>query len=164
MRILQRSPGSVLWVLQDNPQARDNLTAQAQSQGIAAERLVFAGRIAPEKYLARYHCADLFLDTSPYGAGTTASDALWAGLPVLTHPGPSMVSRMAGSLLHAAGLPELVTDSEEAYEDLAVQLATQPARLQALRQKLITQRDTCALFDTPRFVRHLEDALIETAA
>jgi predicted O-linked N-acetylglucosamine transferase (SPINDLY family) len=163
MRILQRSPGSVLWVLQDNPQARDNLTAHAQSQGIAAERLVFAGRIAPEKYLARYHCADLFLDTSPYGAGTTASDALWAGLPVLTHPGPSMVSRMAGSLLHAAGLPELVTDSEEAYEDLAVQLATQPERLQALRQKLITQRDTCALFDTPRFVRHLEDALIATA-
>ena len=163
MRILQRSPGSVLWVLQDNPQARDNLTAHAQSQGIAAERLVFAGRIAPEKYLARYHCADLFLDTSPYGAGTTASDALWAGLPVLTHPGPSMVSRMAGSLLHAVGLPELVTDSEEAYEDLAVQLATQPERLQALRQKLITQRDTCALFDTPRFVRHLEDALIATA-
>ena len=163
MRILQRSPGSVLWVLQDNPQARDNLTAHAQSQGIAAERLVFAGRIAPEKYLARYHCADLFLDTSPYGAGTTASDALWAGLPVLTHPGPSMVSRMAGSLLHAVGLPELITDSEEAYEDLAVQLATQPERLQALRQKLITQRDTCALFDTPRFVRHLEDALIATA-
>ncbi len=153
----------MLWVLQDNPQARDNLTAHAQSQGIAAERLVFAGRIAPEKYLARYHCADLFLDTSPYGAGTTASDALWAGLPVLTHPGPSMVSRMAGSLLHAVGLPELVTDSEEAYEDLAVQLATQPERLQALRQKLITQRDTCALFDTPRFVRHLEDALIATA-
>ena len=164
LRILQRSPGSVLWVLQDNPQARDNLTAHAQSQGIAPERLVFAGRIAPEQYLARYHCADLFLDTSPYGAGTTASDALWAGLPVLTHPGPSMVSRMAGSLLHAAGLPELVTGSVEAYEDLAVQLATQPGQLQALRQRLHTQRDTCALFDTPRFVRHLEDALIETAA
>ncbi|PUE50445.1 hypothetical protein B9Z47_01385 [Limnohabitans sp. 2KL-1] len=164
MRILQRSPGSVLWVLQDNPQARENLTAQAQSQGIGAERLVFAGRIAPEQYLARYHCADLFLDTSPYGAGTTASDALWAGLPVLTHPGPSMVSRMAGSLLHAVGLPELVTDSEEAYEDLAVQLATQPGQLQALKTRLKSQRETCALFDTPRFVRHLEDALIATAA
>lgn len=97
MRILQRSPGSVLWVLQDHPQARENLTAHAKSQGIAIERLVFATRVAPEFYLARYHCADLFLHTSPYGAGTTASDALWVGLPVLTHPGASMVSRMAGS-------------------------------------------------------------------
>lgn len=163
MRILRRSPASVLWVLQDNPQARDNLIAHAQSHGVAAERLVFAGRIAPEHYLARYHCADLFLDTSPYGAGTTASDALWAGLPVLTHPGPSMVSRMAGSLLHAVGLPELVADSAQAYEDLAVQLATEPGRIQAMKARLRSLRDTCALFDTPRFVRDLEDALIATA-
>lgn len=162
MRILQRSPASVLWVLQDNPQARDNLIAHAQSHGVAAERLVFATRCAPEHYLARYHCADLFLDTSPYGAGTTASDALWVGLPVLTHPGPSMVSRMAGSLLQAMGLPELVTDSAQAYEDLAVQLATEPGRIQALKARLRSLRDTSALFDTPRFVRDLEDALIAT--
>lgn len=162
MRILQRCPGSILWVLQDNPQARENLLAQALKHGMGPERLVFAGRIAPEHYLARYHCADLFLDTSPYGAGTTASDALWAGLPVLTHPGPSMVSRMAGSLLHAAGLPELVAPSEAAYEDLAVQLASQPDLLAALKNRLKSQRDTCALFDTPRFVRNLEDALIAT--
>jgi predicted O-linked N-acetylglucosamine transferase (SPINDLY family) len=130
MRILKRSPNSVLWVLEDNPQAKENLTANAKNQGIAANRLIFAGRVMPEQYLARYHCADLFLDTAPYGAGTTASDALWACLPVLTCPGQTMVSRMAGSLLHAVGLPELVTDSAQAYENLAVQLATQPQKIQ----------------------------------
>jgi predicted O-linked N-acetylglucosamine transferase (SPINDLY family) len=162
MRILKRSPNSVLWVLEDNPQAKENLTANAKNQGIAANRLIFAGRVMPEQYLARYHCADLFLDTAPYGAGTTASDALWAGLPVLTCPGQTMVSRMAGSLLHAVGLPELVTDSAQDYENLAVQLATKPKKIQAIKQRLKAQRDLCDLFNTPKFVRNLEDALIDT--
>ena len=161
MRILKRTQGSVLWVLEDNAQARENLTAKAKKHGIDADRLIFASRVAPEDYLARYHCADLFLDTTPYGAGTTASDALWVGLPVLTCPNQSMISRMAGSLLIAAGLPELITDTLEAYEDLAVELATKPRKLNAIRKKLHAQRDTCALFNTPDFVTDLENVLIE---
>ena len=161
MRILERTDGSVLWVLEDNAQARENLTLEAKKHGIGADRLVFASRVAPEDYLARYHCADLFLDTTPYGAGTTASDALWVGLPVLTCPDQSMVSRMAGSLLHAVGLPELVADTPQAYEELAVALATKPRKLSAIRKKLKAQRDTCALFNTPEFVKDLENVLIE---
>jgi predicted O-linked N-acetylglucosamine transferase (SPINDLY family) len=161
MRILRRTPGSVMWVLEDNPYARQNLTAHALAQGVSPDRLIFAGRVAPEQYLARYQCANLFLDTSPYGAGTTASDALWAGLPVLTCPGATMVSRMAGSLLHAVGLPELIAESAQAYEDLAVALATAPKRLEGIQSRLKAQRQTCALFDTPKFVQNLEDALLE---
>jgi predicted O-linked N-acetylglucosamine transferase (SPINDLY family) len=148
-------------VLEDNAQARENLTLEAKKHRIDADRLIFASRIAPEDYLARYHCADLFLDTTPYGAGTTASDALWVGLPVLTCPDQSMVSRMAGSLLHAVGLPELVADTPQAYEELAVALATKPRKLSAIRKKLNAQRDSCALFNTPEFVKDLENVLIE---
>jgi 2-polyprenyl-3-methyl-5-hydroxy-6-metoxy-1,4-benzoquinol methylase len=161
MRILERTEGSVLWVLEDNAQARENLTLEAKKHRIDADRLIFASRVAPEDYLARYHCADLFLDTTPYGAGTTASDALWVGLPVLTCPDQSMVSRMAGSLLHAVGLPELVADTPQAYEELAVALATKPRKLSAIRKKLNAQRDSCALFNTPEFVKDLENVLIE---
>ncbi len=163
MRILQRSPKAVLWLLEDNTWARANLQAQATQAGVAPERLYFAGRIPPAQYLARYRCADLFLDTSPYNAGTTASDALWAGLPVLTCPGRSMVSRMAGSLVRAAGLPELAAPSWQAYEDLAVELANQPKKLKTLKTRLAKQRDTCALFDSPAFVRDLEDVLMGAA-
>jgi predicted O-linked N-acetylglucosamine transferase (SPINDLY family) len=159
MRILLRAPEAVLWLLEDNPNARSNLLAQARAAGVSPDRLHFAGRVSPSQYLARYRCADLFLDTSPYNAGTTASDALWAGLPVLTCPGRSMVSRMAGSLVRAAGLPELAVQSWQAYEDMAVDLACRPGKREALRSRLAALRDTCALFDSPAFVRDLEDVL-----
>ena len=159
MRILRRAPHAVLWLLEDNPCASANLRNHARAAGVAPERLHFAGRVLPPQYLARYRCADLFLDTSPYNAGTTASDALWAGLPVLTCPGRSMVSRMAGSLVRAAGLPELAVENWQAYEDMAVELARNAGQRQQLKARLLAQRETCALFDTPTFVRDLEDVL-----
>lgn len=161
MRILRRAPKARLWLLEDNPWARSNLLAHASAAGISPERLHFAGRVPPAQYLARYRCADLFLDTSPYNAGTTASDALWAGLPVLTCPGRSMVSRMAGSLVRAAGLPEMAVDNWQAYEDMAVALADSPEQLAQLKSRLASQRDSCALFDSAAFVRDLEDVLLE---
>ena len=159
MRVLQRTPGSVLWVATSWAQVVPKLQAQAQQLGVDPKRLVFAPKVVPEQYLARMQCADLFLDTRPFGAGTTASDALWAGLPLLTCPGRSFASRMAASVLTAAGLPELIAPDLAAYEELAVALGTDPPRLLALRQKLARQRDTCTLFDTPAFVRDLEDTL-----
>ncbi|MDP2903022.1 MAG: tetratricopeptide repeat protein [Methylovulum sp.] len=159
MRILKRTPNSVLWLVADNPWAQDNLTRQAIKHGIDAGRLIFAERVAPADYLARYRVADLLLDTSPYNAGTTASDALWAGLPVLTCPGRTFASRMAGSLLNAAGLTELIVSDWLAYENKAVQLAQQPAELDSYRQRLETSAKSSALFDTQRFVRNLEATL-----
>lgn len=160
MRILQRTPGSVLWIAPALAQVSVHLQAQAQQSGVDPQRLVFAPRVVPELYLARMQCADLFLDTLPFGAGTTASDALWAGLPVLTCPGRSISSRMAASALVAAGLPELVAADLTAYEELAVALANDRVRLKDLKLKLAENRDSCALFDTPAFVRNLEDVLL----
>lgn len=159
MRILQRVPGSVLWLLADNETARANLTAYAAAQGIDAARLIFAPRVHPAEYLARFQLADLFLDTLPFNGGTTASDALWMGLPLLTCSGLTFASRMAGSLLNAIGLPELVTNNYGDYEEQAVALAHDRTRLAELRQRLMTNRTAYPLFDTPRFVRNLEDAL-----
>jgi predicted O-linked N-acetylglucosamine transferase (SPINDLY family) len=113
------------------------------------------------EHLARHRCADLFLDTLPYNAHTTASDALWAGLPVLTCAGEAFASRVGASLLDAVGLPDLITTSLADYEALALTLATSPERLAALRQRLIGNRSTAPLFDTPRFARHLEAAYVE---
>jgi 2-polyprenyl-3-methyl-5-hydroxy-6-metoxy-1,4-benzoquinol methylase len=161
MRILERTEGSVLWVLEDNAQARESLHACTRKAGIDEARVIFAPRVHPDAHLARQRCADLFLDSMPCGAGTTASDALWVGLPVLACPGQSLVSRMAGSLLIAAGLPELITGTPEAYEELAIELATKPRKLSAIRKKLNAQRDTCALFDTPEFVKDLENVLVK---
>jgi len=158
MRILARVPGSVLWLIEDNALPAANLRQQASAHGIAPSRLVLAERIEPAEHLARHRCADLFLDTLPYNAHTTASDALWAGLPVLTCTGNTFAGRVAASLLLNAGLPELVTSSQDAYERLAVELATQPDRLHALRQKLAANRLTAPLYDTARFTRHLEQA------
>ncbi len=158
MRLLHRVPGSVLWLLQDNAQAAANLRAEAQARGIDAQRLVFADRAPLADHLARHQHAGLFLDTLPYNAHTTASDALWAGLPVLTCLGKSFAGRVAASLLHAAGMPELVTQNLEEYEALAYQLATDVALLHATRAKLQAQRDTCALFDSDATRQHLEDA------
>jgi predicted O-linked N-acetylglucosamine transferase (SPINDLY family) len=157
MRLLQKIPGSVLWLSGANTTVQDNLRKEAQARGIDGDRLVFAKRLdRMEDHLARYRLADLFIDTSPYNAHATAMDALWAGLPVLTCAGQSFASRVAGSLLTTLGLPELITYTHADYEQLALALATQPERLKALRAKLAAYRKTSALFDTPRFTAGLE--------
>jgi predicted O-linked N-acetylglucosamine transferase (SPINDLY family) len=146
----------VLWLLGDNTGAQANLRREAQVRGVDPERLVFAGRQMHAEHLARHRLADLFLDTLPYNAHTTASDALWAGLPVLTCQGRAFAGRVAASLLHAIGLPELVTHSLADYEDLALRLAGEPSELEAIRRKLAQNRLTHPLFDTGRFARHIE--------
>jgi len=156
MRILGQVPGSVLWLLADNDTARDNLQRAALAQGVAADRLVFAPRVAPPEYLARFQCADLMLDTFPYNAGTTASDALWMGTPIVTLSGRSYISRMAGSLLTAVGLPELATASLADYERLAVLLGQHPARVASYKRYLAEQGRSSPLFDLPSVVRSIE--------
>ena len=158
MRLLDAVPGSVLWLLADNDAAVRNLRREAAARGIAPERLVFAPRVAQGAHLARHRRADLFLDTLPYNAHTTASDALWAGLPVLTCAGGTFAGRVGASVLHAAGQGALVTHTLDDYEALALKLATTPALLASLRARLVRERDTCALFDTTRFARNLECA------
>ncbi len=156
MRILLRVNGSVLYLFAGNPIAERNLRAQAALQGVDPKRLVFAPRVSRADYLARFRVTDLFLDTWPYNAGTTASDALWVGVPVLTFAGQSMAARVCASVLHAIGLPELIASSQADYEDKAVSLATQPEQMDALRNKLDIQRRNSPLFDTTGFTRHLE--------
>jgi predicted O-linked N-acetylglucosamine transferase (SPINDLY family) len=160
MRILQAVPSSVLWLLSENEWATANLRHEAQARGVAAERLVFARRMPPAEHLARHRQADLFLDTLPLNAHTTASDALWAGLPVLTRIGESFGSRVAASLLHAIELPDLIAPTQQAYEALAIALASEPARLTYIKKKLSDNRLTTPLFDTPRFARHIEAAYL----
>jgi predicted O-linked N-acetylglucosamine transferase (SPINDLY family) len=159
MRLLREIDGSVLWLSPGNSSAPENLRREAEKRGIAADRLVFASRVAGnEVHLARLRHADLFLDTAPYNAHATACDALWAGVPVLTCAGATFASRVAGSLLGAVGLPELITDSLADYEALALKLACDPEQLAALRQKLARNRNIYPLFDTERFTRHIEAA------
>jgi len=161
IRILNAVEGSVLFLYADNEWSKTNLINEASLRGIDSSRLVFGDRIHLEEYLARYQICDLFLDTFPYNAGTTASDALWAGLPVLTRMGESFASRMAASLLHAIGLPELITNSQEEYEALAIELATNPKTLATIKSKLANNRITSPLFNTPCFTKNLEAAYIE---
>jgi predicted O-linked N-acetylglucosamine transferase (SPINDLY family) len=158
MRLLKSTARSVLWLLGDTPYVMHNLRREAEARGVAAQRLVFAPRVPVEDHLARHGLADLFLDTLPYNAHTTASDALWMGLPVLTILGASFPGRVAASLLHAVDLPELVASSLDEYETLALALARDPEKLAAIRAKLLRNRGTEALFDTPRFTRDLEAA------
>lgn len=158
MNIIKETPQSVLWLLECNPWAKANLLHEAKTHGVAPSRLLFAPRVPIAQHLARQCLADLFLDTLPYNAHTTASDALWAGLPVLTCSGETFASRVAGSLLLAAGMPELITYSLREYEMLALQLTTQPERLQKLRMRLESTRRSSPLFDTLRFTRQLENA------
>jgi predicted O-linked N-acetylglucosamine transferase (SPINDLY family) len=157
-RLLARVPGSVLWLLQDNPAAARNLRREAAHRGIDPERLIFASRLPVDEHLARHRLADLFLDTLPYNAHTTSSDALWAGLPVLTCLGGAFPGRVAASVLHAVGLPELVTSDLAHYEARALELAGNVAELADLRARLARNRETCPLFDTRRFTRHIEAA------
>jgi predicted O-linked N-acetylglucosamine transferase (SPINDLY family) len=161
MRILKQVEGSVLWLLQGNAASPGNLRREAERHGVAGDRLVFAPFIAMEKQLDRLQLADLFLDSLPCNAHTTASDALWAGVPLLTSYGTAFSGRVATSLLQAMDLPELVTANLEDYEALAVKLAGDPAMLQAIRQKLAHNRQTASLFDTDRFRQHIETAYAE---
>ena len=155
-RILKRVPHSVLWLLGGNPTIQHNLIKEAKARGIDPSRLIFASRIAYDKYLARFRVADLFLDTLPFNAGTTASDCLWAGLPVLTTLGDAFAGRMAGSLLMAMQLPELVANTLEEYENKAVGLAQDPARIKALKETIEKNRFTTPLFDSKSFTKDLE--------
>lgn len=160
MRILLAVEGSVLWLLEDNREAAENLRREAVTRGVAAERLVFAPRMPLDQHLARHRQADLFLDTLPCNAHTTASDALWAGLPILTCAGSAFASRVAASLLHAVGLPELVVDTLQAYEERAIALAQDANQLRALREKLHMLLPQAPLFDTRRFARDIEAAFV----
>ncbi|WP_020656713.1 O-linked N-acetylglucosamine transferase family protein [Massilia niastensis] len=163
LQILLRAPRSVLWLIADQDAVRVNLTKAAIERGVDPARLVFAERVAPENYLARYQVADLFLDTYPFNAGTTASDALWAGLPILTCSGDTFASRMAGSLLHAVDLPELVACDLSHYIETGVALASDPALTAAMKHKLHDTRLSCTLFDSPRLVRALEEQFMKIA-
>jgi len=161
VRILQAVPGSVLWLLQDNLWAGENLRKEAAMRGIDAKRLVFADRLVLPEHLARHRQADLFLDTLPYNAHTTSSDALWTGLPVLTLVGQSFASRVAASLLKAISLPELITNTQEEYEALAIELAMNHQKIADIKLKLANNRLTTPLFNTPLFTKNLESAYIK---
>jgi len=164
MRIMRNVPNSMLWLVADGDIVRSNLQREAKQRGVDPDRLLFAKRVAPADYLARFQVADLFLDTNPFGGGTTASDALWAGLPVLTCAGKTFSSRMAGSLLRAVGLPELVTFTMADYEALAIKLGNDRGYTAELHKKLDDNRLTTPLFDSERFVRDLERRFLEIAA
>ena len=159
MQCLDSVPNSVLWLVGDNEWARDNLRNEAESRGIAPTRLIFAERTDYASHLARQRLADLFLDTTPYNAGTTAADALWMGLPVLTTTGKSFVARMGSGLVQAAGIPELATDSLEEYQSTAIKLALSPAMLTEVKERLVANRTSAPLFDSKAFCKNFEQAL-----
>jgi predicted O-linked N-acetylglucosamine transferase (SPINDLY family) len=158
MRLLGRIEGSVLWLLRNNRFAEENLCREAAARGIDPMRVIFADRVKIEAHLARHRLADLFLDTLPYNAHTTASDALWAGLPLVTCQGACFAGRVAASLLQAIGLPELVTHNLVDYEALALRLALEPSFLRTVRERLQRNRLVCPLFDSQRYRRHIEAA------
>ena len=161
MRLLRAVGGSVLWLLRDGEAAERNLRREAEARGIDPARLIFAPLLPSEEHLARHRLADLFLDTLPYNAHTTASDALWAGLPVLTQTGEGFAGRVAASLLNAASLPELITHSQADYEALALRLAGDPMLLKGYRDRLNANRAALPVFDTDRFRRHVEAAYLQ---
>ena len=161
MRVVAKVQSSVLFLYAASESAQANLRKEAVKRGVEPHRLVFGGKLSYADYLARYRSADLFLDTLPYNAGTTASDALWAGLPVLTCAGETFAGRVASSLLNAVRLPELVATTRTGYEELAVALATDPARLTELRRRLADNRLGAPLFDTRRFARNIEAAFVK---
>ncbi|MGE5453228.1 MAG: tetratricopeptide repeat protein [Acidobacteriota bacterium] len=164
MRIMREVKDSVLLILAEEELTQSNLRKEAAQRDVDPKRLVFCGRLPSPEYLARCRVGDLFLDSYPYNAGTTASDALWAGLPVLTRAGQSYCSRMAAALLTGIGLPELITHTQQDYEALAIELATHPSKLQDLRARLADNRACTPLFDTPLFTRSLEEAYLQMHA
>ena len=156
MRLLQRNPGSILWLRSEINIVIENLQFQAKARNIDPDRLIFAKKVDMAAHLARHQKADLFLDTFAYNAHATALDALWAGLPVLTMQGNSFPSRVGASVLTAAGIPELITTSEHEYESKAQWLVDHPDELRRLKHRLIKNRLECSLFDTEKTTRHLE--------
>jgi protein O-GlcNAc transferase len=158
MRVLKQVEGSVLWLLEDNPLASANLRREAAARGIAGERLIFASRVPQADHLARQRCADVFLDTLPYNAHTTALDALWEGVPVLTRIGDTFAGRVAASLLTVLDVPELIVETADDYERLAIALARDPERLSSLKRKLCEKRAETPTFNTELFTTHLEAA------
>ena len=158
MRILKKVDGSVLLLYSDNETTKINLTKEIVLRGLEPSRLIFGKRLSLHENLARYRVVDLFLDTLPYNAGTTASDALRMGLPVLTCVGNSFASRMAASILNAINLPEMITSTQEQYESLAIDLAMHPEKLKIIKDKLASNLPTAPLYDTPLFTKHLEAA------
>ena len=161
MRILKNVENSVLWLLKTDEKAEANIKAEAKKRGVEPSRLVFADMLPQSEHLARQKHADLFLDTFRYNAHTTASDALWGGLPVVTKKGEQFAARVSASLLTAIGLPELITKSEADYENLIIELATQPQKLRRIRSKLQSNRLTKPLFDTKRYTRNFEAGLLQ---
>jgi len=159
-RILEQVKGSVLLIYTANESAKINLVKEIVLRGIDSSRLIFGERLPKPEYLARYRVADLFLDTLPYNAGTTASDALRMGLPVLTCMGNSFASRMSASIVNAVNLPELVCTGQDEYERMAIDLATHPEKLKIIKDKLANNLSTAPLYDTPLFTRHLESAYL----
>jgi predicted O-linked N-acetylglucosamine transferase (SPINDLY family) len=159
MRLLEAVPGSVLWLLDTRPEAKANLHREAQRARVDPARLIFAPFVPAGEHVARNAAADLFLDTYPYGAHTTANDALLGGLPVLTCAGETLVSRIAGSQLRVIGLSELVTTNFADYEALALELASRPDLLGGYRRRIAANRDTTPLFDMVRYARDFEDAM-----
>jgi protein O-GlcNAc transferase len=158
MDLLKEVYGSVLWLLEGNPHAADNLRKEARKSGVADDRLVFAGFMPLAEHLARHRLADLFLDTMHCNAHTTASDALWAGIPVVTVTGKGFAGRVCASLLQTVGLPDLITASLAQYKNLALELAQDSHRLKELRRRVEQGRQRSALFDANLFARHLEAA------
>jgi predicted O-linked N-acetylglucosamine transferase (SPINDLY family) len=161
MRILKRVNGSVLFVYAENQVAQRNLTREANRLGVEARQIVFGERVGLAEYLARFRTMDLFLDTLPYNAGTTASDALWAGLPVLTCCGQTFAGRIASSLLTTIDLPELIVATMAEYEELAVRLAANSGQLEQIKQKLSQNRLNAPLFNPALFTKHLESAFTQ---
>ncbi|MDB2600550.1 tetratricopeptide repeat protein, partial [Amylibacter sp.] len=157
MRLMAKVEGSVLWLLESNKWAKENLKKEAEARGISGDRVIFAEKVEYSEHLERHSLADLFLDTFNYNAHTTASDALWAGLPLVTKLGKGFAARVAGSLLNAVGLPELVTETEQDYEELILELATTPIKLAGIKEKLAANRLTQPLFNTDLYTKHLEN-------
>jgi predicted O-linked N-acetylglucosamine transferase (SPINDLY family) len=158
MRLLRAAPDSVFWLLETNALVKGNLRSEAEKRGVDGARLIFAPVLPPAEHLGRHRHGDLFLDTLPCNAHTTASDALWTGLPVLTCRGDTFAGRVAGSLLTAIGMPQLVTETLEEYERAALALASAPERLAALRRELESRRDAASLFDLPKSNGNIEAA------
>ena len=157
-RILKSVEGSVLILYANNELSKVNLTKEIEQRGVAADRLIFGENLERSLYLARYRVADLFLDTHPYNAGTTASDALKMGLPMLTMKGKSYQARMGASIVNAVNLPELITHSQEEYESLAIELASNPDKLKAIKEKLASNLATAPLYNTKLFAKNIESA------
>ena len=158
MNILKAVKNSILWIYAENHWVKANLTMEAQKSNIATNRIFFSEKVSRADYLARYQVADLFLDTAPYNAGTTASDALYQGLPVLTRIGKTFSGRMAASILITMELPELITQNYQEYESLAIMLATNPDRLAQVREKISLNRFNSILYKPDVFTRNLERA------